>query len=116
MNQFGIYKFNIISLIDYNNLFFKSIENDLINNKINNLIYLNIEDLNIVKFNVKSLDNYSLLSDDLNKINLYIDSIYKLYNNVKTLPKDIISINNSSILGSIISIIELHTSIKKIEL
>lgn len=99
---FGLYKFNILSLITYNNSFFN--ENNIL---INQFDYLT---LNITKFDIDVFNEYELINQDYIKLNKYKDSIYRLYTKTNTqLSKDIILINLDNIMGDMMSIIELYS-------
>lgn len=101
MSIFNIYKFNILSLIDYINIFFA--DNGILDN------IFDIDTLNITRNNTDILNNYILISDDYNKLNNYKDSIYEFYKKNNTVSKDIILINLDTIIDNMISIINIYT-------
>ena len=99
---FGLYKFNILSLIEYNNSFFT--ENNVL---INQFDYLT---LNITKFDMDVFNEYELINQDYLKLNKYKDSVYDLYTKTNTqLSKDIILINLDNIMDDMMSIIDLYS-------
>jgi hypothetical protein len=99
---FGLYKFNILSLIEYNNSFFT--ENNVL---INQFDYLT---LNITKFDMDVFNEYELINQDYLKLNKYKDSIYDFYTKTNTkMSKDIILINLDNIMGDMMSIMELYS-------
>lgn len=99
---FGLYKFNILSLIEYNNSFFN--ENNIL---INEFDYLN---LNITKFDMDIFNEYELINQDYLKLNKYKDTIYDFYTKTNTqLSKDIILMNLDNIMDNMISIIDLYS-------
>ena len=95
--NFNIYKFTILSLIDYNNTY-------LDNNKFD------ISTLNILKFDISIFDNYNLINEDYLKLNNYKDSIYDFYKTNSNKPRDIILINLDNIINNILSIIDLYSN------
>lgn len=99
---FGLYKFNILSLIVYNNSFFN--ENNIL---INEFDYLT---LNITKFDMDVFNEYDLINQDYLKLNKYKDFIYDFYTKTNTqLSKDIILINLDNIMDNMMSIIDLYS-------
>jgi hypothetical protein len=100
-NLFGIYKFNILSLVEYNNSFFN--ENNIL---INEFDYLT---LNITKFDIDIFNEYELINQDYIKLNNYKELIYKFYETNTFISKDIVLINLDNIMNCIISIIEMYS-------
>ena len=99
---FGLYKFNILSLITYNNSFFN--ENNILMNQFDYLT------LNITKFDIDVFNEYELINQDYLKLNNYKDSIYDFYTKTNTrLSKDIILINLDNIIDDMMSIIDLYS-------
>ena len=107
---FNIYKFDILSLIEYNNIFFD--ENKFPDNKFDILL------LNITKLDITIFTEYDLINQDYIQLNNYKDLIYKFYEtkcaleNNKFMDKDIILLNLDNIMECIISIIEMYSIIE----
>lgn len=98
---FNIYKFDILSLIEYNNMFFN--ENKIIDNEFD------IITLNITKFDINVFNKYDLINQDYIKLNNYKELIYKFYETNTFISKDIVLINLDNIMNCIISIIEMYS-------
>jgi hypothetical protein len=98
---FNIYKFDILSLIEYNNMFFN--ENKIIDNEFD------IITLNITKFDINVFNKYDLINQDYIKLNNYKELIYNFYKTNTFISKDIVLINLDNIMNCIISIIEMYS-------
>jgi hypothetical protein len=98
---FNIYKFDILSLIEYNNIFFD--ENKISDNKFDILL------LNITKFDIDIFNEYDLINQDYIQLNNYKNYIYKFYETNTFISKDIILLNLDNIMDRIISIIEMYS-------
>jgi len=97
MNNINLYKFNILSLIEYNNHFFKNLNIDKYYN-------FNIFELNLFKQHKFDID---LITDDYASIENYNNQIYELYKDVNNIiPSNIILLNLDEIKNNTLLILE----------
>lgn len=98
MDNFIIYKFNILSLIDYNNNFLK-------NQHINYSFDISLLHLSNSTFITYTID---LINDDYHKLEKYNNDIFNISINLKN--KDLLTLNSNSIITDIISLLCLVNS------
>ncbi len=106
MEKFSIYKFNILSTIEYNNIFFN--DNKIPDNTFD-ILTLNITQFDMDVFNT---GKFELIHNDYLKLDKYTDKIFNFYNknmNSTLIGKDILLINLDSIMDSIVAIIDLYS-------